>query len=362
MAPPSDLTTADAVLHYLSGTPFAASSAESLTGGTANFVYRIHLLAPYEGHSTFVLKFGRSFLEIKGTKVPFSLERQKFEMEALKAVRSWLPKTNLVTVPVVHFFDSDNHVLIMDDCGETSMTLKALIQKGGVRRDVADRIGRALGWFLALVHGVGEGQSTDFLALFAGNHLARSISSWATYGRLQETLDGSAGLAALRDPPLVIPQVQLQKATAIAGVMMGKLAQAKDKFVMGDFWPGNILITMEGEEVSAIQVLDWELAKTGLPELDAGQFLAELQLLCRFHPESQDAAAGTATGFLEAYQSKHELDRRTTLIHFGVHLITWTPRVSWGAKEPTRKAVVDGVEMFCTEEAISMADHFQCTW
>lgn len=67
-----DLITVSGVEEYLEGTRFECSDALPLSGGTANFIYRISLLKPFEGHSTLILKHGRPFV---GT-IPFSLKRQ----------------------------------------------------------------------------------------------------------------------------------------------------------------------------------------------------------------------------------------------------------------------------------------------
>lgn len=116
---------------------------------------------------------------------------------------------------------------------------------------------------------------------------------------------------------------------------------------MGDFWPGNILVTPTGDG-GQIHILDWELAKPGLPGLDIGQFCAEMHLLRRFHPECADSASRTITTFLKAYGRAHTADTqlaRTALVHWGAHLVAWTPRVPWGSKERTRDVVEEGAEL-----------------
>lgn len=57
-----DLTTADGVLAYLATTPFASESAEPLSGGHANFTFRLKLNAQQEGHRTLILKHARPYL------------------------------------------------------------------------------------------------------------------------------------------------------------------------------------------------------------------------------------------------------------------------------------------------------------
>lgn len=118
---------------------------------------------------------------------------------------------------------------------------------------------------------------------------------------------------------------------------------------MGDFWPGNILITLdETGALKRIYILDWELAKAGLPELDIGQFCAEMDLLRRFHPECVELAGKTISTFLGTYSEICQTDisfARTTVVHWGVHLVAWVPRIPWGGKEKTRETVQDGVSL-----------------
>ncbi len=57
-----DLTTPEGVLAYLATTPFASASAELLSGGTTNFVFRLQLNAPYEGRQTLILKHARPYV------------------------------------------------------------------------------------------------------------------------------------------------------------------------------------------------------------------------------------------------------------------------------------------------------------
>jgi len=57
-----DLTTADGVLAYLATTPFASTSAEQLSGGNTNFVFRLQLSTPHQGHQTLILKHARAYV------------------------------------------------------------------------------------------------------------------------------------------------------------------------------------------------------------------------------------------------------------------------------------------------------------
>jgi hypothetical protein len=117
---------------------------------------------------------------------------------------------------------------------------------------------------------------------------------------------------------------------------------------MGDFWPGNMMVTLDGDNLKNIHLLDWELAKPGLPGVEIGQFCAEMHLLRRFHPSAKEAAGLILETFLEAYiqQSTPDIQvARDALVHLACHLVILTPRVAWGDKASTRKVVQEGLQL-----------------
>jgi len=71
----TDLSDALNVSTYLINTPFACKKAEPLSGGTANFVFRIHLNQPYEGQETVILKHSTTHAATN-KNIPLALERQ----------------------------------------------------------------------------------------------------------------------------------------------------------------------------------------------------------------------------------------------------------------------------------------------
>ena len=70
-----DLTEPQDVHDYLSKTPFASTKVVPLSGGTANYVYRLYLKNPYEGRDSLVMKHGRPYVKDYLT-LAFSTERQ----------------------------------------------------------------------------------------------------------------------------------------------------------------------------------------------------------------------------------------------------------------------------------------------
>ncbi len=119
---------------------------------------------------------------------------------------------------------------------------------------------------------------------------------------------------------------------------------------MGDFWPGNLMVALDGTgALKHIYVLDWELSKTGLPGIDVGQFSAEMHLLRSFYPEvCGEAAQMLLEQFLREYKrvgEPSEEDIKQATVHLGVHLVVLAERVEWGGKERTREVVLEGVRM-----------------
>jgi hypothetical protein len=70
-----DLTTEAGIERCLANTAFACTKAETLSGGNANFVFRLHLRQHYDGRGTLVLKHGQSYIKSLPT-VAFDIQRQ----------------------------------------------------------------------------------------------------------------------------------------------------------------------------------------------------------------------------------------------------------------------------------------------
>jgi aminoglycoside phosphotransferase (APT) family kinase protein len=167
-------------------------------------------------------------------------------------------------------------VIIMDDVGETSATLKELVLNNALTADMGTQIGRELAKFLARIHG--HNSSTRRLCTsLETNEQARKMSGWVTYGRLVATLSGQSKLPLLPEPP-TLASTDLEMVGQIAENVIKRMEEANATVTHGDFWPGNVLINLSASEggervIETISVVDWELAKPGLPGLDIGEFL-----------------------------------------------------------------------------------------
>lgn len=115
----------------------------------------------------------------------------------MKRIREWSPQAAFVTVPNVYHYDDIEHVVIMDDCGCTSVTLKEYMQQGRCSVETAHRIGKEVGNFIGQLHIWGQGNAGVY-EFFEGNQQGKLMSSWAFYGRLLATFDD--GLEKLQDP------------------------------------------------------------------------------------------------------------------------------------------------------------------
>lgn len=118
---------------------------------------------------------------------------------------------------------------------------------------------------------------------------------------------------------------------------------------MGDLWVENILISTDDKRIPTLYVLDWELARTGLPGVEVGLFCSYMDLLGRESGCStySDATDTILRSFIDSYgrvACKSERLAGDTLAHWGISHIFWGPRDPPGGKELTQRLVMDGVE------------------
>ncbi|KAF5356167.1 hypothetical protein D9756_003701 [Leucocoprinus leucothites] len=319
-----DLTTEEGVEAYLSNTPYACTRAETLSGGGGNYAFRIHLRQPYEGVNTLVLKHSRPYIKSM-TSLAFDIRRQFFEVEALRRVREWSPATAFVTVPSVYHYDDVEHAVIMTE--------------------TAHRIGKEVGDFLGKLHAWGR-SNKDVSEFFDANRQAKIMSSWVFYGRLIPTFDD--GLEKLQEPDVKLSKAERSALEKIAEESGDAVKKATGTFVMGDFWPGNLVLSFdEVGNVTRVSILDWELCKPGIFGVELGQFCAELVLLMRFNTDiCGQTAKSLLEDFLKAYAGQITPDLemcRRAIVHLGTHLVTLTPRIEWGGKEKTQEVVKEGL-------------------
>ncbi|KAK7051882.1 APH domain-containing protein [Favolaschia claudopus] len=350
----NDLSIPTGVQSYLSSTKFASHTVTPLIGGGGNWTFRLHLLEPFDGKKTLVAKHSRGY-SAGDAPIALDIERQAFEAEALRRVKqNVLCRDGLATVPTVYHFDEKAHVIIMEDCGEGSQTLKALMREHPPTPAVAQDIGRALGEFLGRLHSWGANDS-KLLDYFCQNELGKKITSWITYDRLIPILTSTPphpAVSLLREP---VPESDLDDIRAIINERTKEIHTSRETFTMGDFWTGNILVNLRvnpdgSRSFAGVYVVDWELAKAGVAALDVGQFCAEMLCLDIFHRESAgESSRKLIEAFLTEYRRIYaglmkEHFANVAAKHVGAHLVTIAPEVNWGPPEESVKAVELGLE------------------
>jgi len=115
---------------------------------------------------------------------------------------------------------------------------------------------------------------------------------------------------------------------------------------MGDLWYENILVNADQHSLR-LYILDWELARTGLPGSDIGPFCATMELLARGNQVASEPASVILHNFLHAYSATSNRDDRLaqdTLAHWGAGYIFWTPRDPPGDRELVQEFVREGVK------------------
>ena len=295
-----------AYLGKVDNTKFDLNTLELLAGGSANFVWRV---LDQTGNSV-VIKHAEPYIKT-APGLPFPVNRMDFENNALVSRPGLFDATSIVSIPEVYQYDSNAHVLIMEDGGPRTL-------KEAYTDSVLDipGFGESLGRWLANLHqrskmtDVGDNRTAKSIYRFSYTHLAGALQKYDQDPSLAEQID----------------------------THYGSLVQTDDECVChGDFWPGNVLI----KDQDRLKIVDWEMVRRGCGATDVGQFAAEAHLLDHFR-----GGRGLRAAFLKGYRASGELDRgflKRVGIHMGVHLAFWPTRVSWGADKETK----DIVELGC---------------
>jgi aminoglycoside phosphotransferase (APT) family kinase protein len=289
---------------------------DELTGGTANWVYRLTNTA--DG-TTSILKHAAPFVR-SSPSMAFPAMRMDFEAGVLNALLDVLPHDEVVEPVLFLAYDKEAKLLRMGDGGER--TLKDAYMYDPELNVV--EAGARLGMWLAGLH-----QYTSKLDI-GDNKVAKAIYRHS-YNNVSEAL-AEFGLD--------------QTLGERVNEQFGSKLQTDDGMVChGDFWTGNVLVKSDPLRLT---VVDWEMTRRGNGVTDVGQFAAEAWLLDRFH-----GGKGMLPAFLTAYrEAKGEEDdpewdpeftnRQRIAIHFGTHIAYWPTRVEWGSNEETVEVVKIG--------------------
>jgi 5-methylthioribose kinase len=324
-----DLTSENGLQTYLEANQFSATSVQLLSGGNANYVFRV---TKPDG-STTVFKHAEPYLHFNKD---FALDpaRMDYEvriLEALSSTKSPLPASlpgSKVHAAKFLSYDQANKLLQIEDGGHRNLKDAYTDPKLDV-----PSIGEQLAEWLATLHVSAKNLS---LALpqqpgdSNNNPIAVSVYRYS-YSDLHTSLTQFG-----HDPQLA----------QLVNEKFGSLLATDDECIChGDFWPGNMLIQDVESQPVELTVVDWEIVRRGTSATDVGQFAAEAFLLDRFR-----GGRGLLTAFLSAYIRAREhaetlgkawLTR--VVVHWAVHIAFWPTRFAWSTQEETKLLVDIGV-------------------
>ncbi|KAF9580825.1 hypothetical protein BGW38_002374 [Lunasporangiospora selenospora] len=328
-----DLTTPEGTIAYLESTPFAATSAKTVSGGSSGHIYRVQLKTPTsDGATSAIIKHVK---DLAWENYSLSADRIGFEAEALE-ILAQSPfidaTTSTVLVPKVLHYDSKEHALLIEDLGE----IPTVKQYTSSTSDHAAEIGSALGTFLAKFHAWSQTQP-QLIEKFHANSLGRSYSADFYFGQLEKPGKHLAGL-----------DNHLDRIRPIALKHRQKVLEINEVLTIGDFWTGNVLVKAPKNENEKLRlyVIDLELIRPGPAYFDLGQFSGELYSIARF--KNKEGGLALLSSFLAAYHTERpgSVEAGDVAVRLGSHLITVTPFVKWSEdKEKILRVATEGAEM-----------------
>ena len=314
-----ELKTTEQLEEYLRSKKIPFDKATELSGGTANFIWRIEA----SGQPDTVIKHAEPY--VKGAPaLGFTQDRMDFEANVIRLLHSTAllkdPSTEkTVTLPTIYSYDHERHVIQANYAGPRNLK-DAYVDPS---LDV-EACGQRMGIWLANLH-----SSTTKTEI--GDHAAAKVMYRWSYQHLDRALERYEMDATL--------------GTRINN-NFGALLQTDDEVVChGDCWSGNVIVS---EDQNTLTMVDWEMTRRGCGATDVGQFAAEAFLLDHFR-----GSRGMMKSFLQAYRKHSEVTRRfaqRTAVHFATHLCVWPTQVPWGSREQTREVVQLGVKILSKAE------------
>ncbi|THW22108.1 hypothetical protein D6D23_06170 [Aureobasidium pullulans] len=327
------------VQEWLQDGPYACTSLNKLSGGTANFVYRGTLAAPLQdGSKTVVIKHTEGYVA-QSPNFKLTTTRCDYEQTVLVALLSLSPSTHsniTVQTPTLHIFLPATNTQIYSDLS-SSLDLKAYVLKhaSSITHSQCLRLGHALGLWTRRFHDWAQAKEQEELVeSMRGNVAMRDLKFMINYERLVQSID-------------TYPRILEGSRSLFEAVREGVRKDLDDGAVLihGDLWSGNILLPdgpiSDQDDQLKVFVIDWELSQVSSQAFDLGQVFAELFELKHF--KDIDAGTWLIEAFMRGYGEIDEELAFKTAVHVGVHLICWGSRVQgWGSEEQIQRIVEVG--------------------
>jgi thiamine kinase-like enzyme len=334
-----DFTTEHGLRKYLVEEGGHPDSIQLLTGGTANYVYRV----TFQDSPSSIFKHAAPYLR-SNQSFSFDVARMDFEAAVVQAVSTI--KCLESAAHAVEFFeyDSEYKLLKIADGGQSNLK-EAYTSPALDMREIAYNLAK----WLATLHLSSRNLSIKVLwqdvTMGDGSNNAIAVNIYRhSYNNLHTALSTYGH--------------DTQLAVQINEEFGSLLSTDNECLCHGDFWPGNILVRPQGpytatnsiKRLPDLTIVDWELSRRGTSATDVGQFAAEAFLLDRFK-----GARDLRVNFLDAYVlarrwaadgkpiGKEWIGRMA--VHWAVHVAFWPTQVPWADQQGTQNLVDIGVSV-----------------
>lgn len=331
MASSTTLTTEQGLKAYLAARSIFPTEITLLTGGTANFVYRV----TFHDGKTLIYKHAAPYLYSNHSFAfdPIRMDYENLALSILPPLLSAQHPHSKVHAAKWCSYDKSAKLLCIEDGG--TRNLKTAYSDPSL--SIPD-IGQELAKWLAALHlcstttSLSISSSSQDVKSADNNPVAINIYRYAYQGLSgaleQYGHDASFGIRINEE-------------------FGSKLATENECVCHGDFWPGNVLVKFKSSNLDVdLSIVDWEMVRRGTSATDVGQLAAEAFLLDRFR-----GGRGLLATFLNAYVEAKERGGgkiggewvKRMAVHWGVHVAFWPTRVEWADRDETRKLVDVGV-------------------
>ncbi|KAK2002185.1 phosphotransferase enzyme family protein [Colletotrichum falcatum] len=307
------------VREELASTPYHFEGGTLLSGGTANFIYHVNLSRYLpDGTAEVAVKHGEGFLaQNQNFKLPTSRCLFYFNEKTNTQIQEYRPIPLSLKNYALKYFVASVSGSLEPQC-----------------LDIGQGIGK---WLRAFHEWSSSPEQRKFRNIAAANKEMQKLKYWVNYERLPSFIERFPSI--LRECASTF--------TAIADKTTREMENGeKLQVIHGDFWTGNILLKDRPweNEHNHILVIDWEMCMLGVTPLDLGQMIAELYELKLY--KGMDGGLWLIRGFVKGYGAIDDEFAFRTLLHVGVHLISFGTTVKdWGTQEQVKSVASEGRDL-----------------
>lgn len=260
---------------YLISKGIDDASIDPLSGGVANFLFRITRF----DDQMLIIKHAQPYVKL-APHVLFPTTRMFNESKFLEYVGMFEERKSYVTVPRVESYDAEAYVLVMSAEGPRNLKDAYTYPKVDI-----EAVGRRVGIWLEIFQ---QRASPLIMNKDLVNDPMVNAMRRTSYDGLEKVAEKYGFNAEL--------------CKTVNEDFGSRLSERHEGCCQGDFWPGNVFLkdtcVGESENDFDIAIVDWEVIRMSSHATDVGQFAAEAIILDRIRGNR-----GLLRGFLEGYKS-----------------------------------------------------------